>query len=1410
MTDPELMRNPVEILAEEFLERYRRGDRPTVTEYVDGHPELSEEIREVFPALLAMEEVGPHPAALGSPRHNSERGEGFMPERLGDFRIKGEIGRGGMGVVYEAVQESLGRQVALKVLPLGALADPVALKRFQREARSVAALHHSNIVPVFGIGEHAGHHYYAMQLIRGQTLEAVLGGVRRLRDCAGPLPATTVSMAERAATEIAGRLVEGRFTNSTSHDAGVSPNEQTTERVPTGGSTNHAVDRAGDQSGPAITRVSIAERGESQYHRRIAKIGLQVAEALGYAHDQGVLHRDIKPSNLLMDEEGTVWVLDFGLAKAEAVGEESASRDIVGTLRYMAPERFDGRSDRRSDVYGLGITLYELLTLQPAFDAAQQAALIHQVLHGALRSPRHIDRRIPRDLETIVMKAMAKEPSARYVSAHALGDDLRRFLENRTILARRSTSLERTGRWCRRNPAIAALLTSVVALLAFIAAYYSVSATRYRHQFERAHTAEIDGREKLFISYVAQARASRFSRRPGQRFAALRALTEAAKIHRTPELRDEAIASMSLSDLDEVHRSSVVVDGIRMAYDPSLERYALLRSDGVVSVHRVADDTEVRRFPSPGPVGESFVLHFSSDGRHLAVNYTLRSSQPLKVWRLDRDLPVFVLDSPRADSEAKFSPDGLRIAIAHTGGLVVFHDLASGHADVRWDLGAGLRDFAFSPDGRHVAVSFAVDFSRIKICAVPSGKVVREITLHAPCKVAWDPNGTTLAAACEDARIYLYDALTGRQTGVLADHSAVGILVAFQPNGSLMASNGWDGKMRIWSPRLAEVLVTLPAGGTVSFRRDGMRFATQTEDGHPVLFQVADGREYRSLAQSPVRRRDRTMCSSLHSNQRLLAVGMTNGVGFWDIERDVCIGSLPIGQTTSVRFAPSGDLVTMSRTGLARWPVREGPVDSNTIRVGPPELLTTHSGLNIDQSRDGRLLAVCQDHAAPFVLDLNHPGSPIRFGPQVDVRYIAMSPDGRWVATGSHHGRDGIKIWSLPDGRLHKQFSNTGYFANPLFSPDGRWLTTSVKDEVCLWTVGEWREGPHFEGGGLSFSPDGRLLATAQRTGSVRLVEVDTGRLVASLDDPQQSRARQATFTADGSRLILTSGDSPVTHVWDLRTIRHELVALGLDWYWPSPPSPEVATPAPGALKVVTDLGGQDFSWGVFTSQELDRLNEALEIDPDDLYAIVRRGRIYIDMGRHDQAIADYTRALTIRPGDPRIRAGRGEAYLSQKQYAPGFADCEASLADLPEQASVQNHLAWAYLMAPPRLRDPANALKHARTAVRLAPAIGTYRNTLGVALYRSGQYREAVVELETSLAGSSPQDSPWDLFFLAMCRMQLGDSGRAKVDFDRACRLAAQGHVTAGNAEELREIRRETEDVLRDDSIKPVVPRSE
>ncbi len=621
-----------------------------------------------------------------------------------------------------------------------------------------------------------------------------------------------------------------------------------------------------------------------------------------------------------------------------------------------------------------------------------------------------------------------------------------------------------------------------------------------------------------------------------------------------------------------------------MTFDPSLERYARLDWDGVVSVRRVDDDSEVRRVPAPtsGPVGESFILDFSPDGRHLAVGYNLGSTSVLRVWRLDRDLPVLAVDGPSAVYITRFTPDGRRIAIGHVEGPVVFHEMTTGKADASWDVGPGAWDLAFSPDGRKLAVSLAGEPAKIQIRAVPSGEVIREIPLQAACKLAWGPDGATLAAACADSRICVYDAEKGRQTGVLALHTSLGLFATFQPGGSLLASNGWDGKLRIWRPQTAELLLALPALGPLNFRRDGLRFAARTALSQPVVFQVADGREYRSLVQSPATSHDFATCSSVHPNGRLLAVAMTNGVGFWDIDRDASVGWLPIGLTESLLFEPSGDLLTGGRTGLARWPVRESRGGLNSLQVGPPDFVSASAAGAIVQSRDGRLLGLCQS-SGPIVADRDHPKSPVRLGPQADVRSIAISPDGRWVATGSHNSKDGVKVWSLSDGRFVKQFPNEVMGATPLFSPDGRWLATNLGHELHLRTVGEWRNGCRLEGWALAFSPDGRLLATAQPGGSVQLVEAETGRLVASLEDPRQSRSRHATFTADSSRLILASEDGRAAHVWDLRAIRHQLLAISLDWDWPPLPEPVAATPAAGPFKVATDLGGHDFSWALPT-----------------------------------------------------------------------------------------------------------------------------------------------------------------------------------------------------------------------------------
>jgi serine/threonine protein kinase/Flp pilus assembly protein TadD len=457
-------RHPIDALAEEFVARYRKGERPALTEYVSRHPELADEIRELFPALVMMEEVRPGSADPGGAAAAAAPG-GRKPERIGDYRILREVGRGGMGVVYEAEQESLGRHVALKVLPAQALLDPRHVQRFEREAKAAARLHHTNIVPVFGVGEDAGLRYYVMQFIQGLGLDQVLEELRRLRR--GQSGAGEPRQPDRAgaavsvsAAWVAEALLTGRFSRNPGPPppAPAAPPPAPLAVAPKAADSSTAI--------PLPGRAATLSGSGRGYWQSVARVGVQVAEALAHAHGQGILHRDIKPSNLLLDTHGTVWVTDFGLAKAADSDDLTHTGDVVGTLRYLAPERLQGQSDPRGDLYGLGVTLYELLTLRPAFEEADRARLVGRVLHEEPPRPRRLNPEVPRDLETVILKAIAKEPARRYATAAEMAEDLRRFLADRPVRARRASALERLWRWCRRNPVVAGLLAALVLVCA--------------------------------------------------------------------------------------------------------------------------------------------------------------------------------------------------------------------------------------------------------------------------------------------------------------------------------------------------------------------------------------------------------------------------------------------------------------------------------------------------------------------------------------------------------------------------------------------------------------------------------------------------------------------------------------------------------------------------------------------------------------------------------------------------------------------------------------------------------------------------------------------------------------------------------------------------------------------------------
>jgi serine/threonine protein kinase/Tfp pilus assembly protein PilF len=416
-------------VADQFTDRINKGESPDVEDYVRRYPEIAAVLRQVLPALQVM---GPCSDAV-EPSRTQAAGEVQLSGCLGDFRIVREVGRGGMGVVYEAEQLSLRRRVALKVLPFAATLNARHLRRFHNEAQAAACLHHSNIVPVFSVGCERGVHFYAMQFIDGQPLSDVIR-----------------QMAQRPSE----------------------PEERTTPYQPTQGDT--AVASPTLRTSPDATSLTAERKRGREYFRKVAELGVQAAAALDHAHQLGVVHRDVKPGNLLLDARGNLWVADFGLAlvqHGEAVLTQTG--DPVGTLRYMSPEQAMGRRvviDHRTDIYSLGVTLYELLVLQPAFPSNDRRELLGQVAFKEPLRPRQLDRAVPLELETIVLKAMEKRPQDRYATAQELADDLRHWLADRPIRARRPSPAARLGRWGRRHkPLVAGVLGALMVGLAVLA-----------------------------------------------------------------------------------------------------------------------------------------------------------------------------------------------------------------------------------------------------------------------------------------------------------------------------------------------------------------------------------------------------------------------------------------------------------------------------------------------------------------------------------------------------------------------------------------------------------------------------------------------------------------------------------------------------------------------------------------------------------------------------------------------------------------------------------------------------------------------------------------------------------------------------------------------------------------------------
>jgi WD40 repeat protein len=1133
-----------EVVVEQFLREREAGSDPDRQRYLESFPQFAPLLRDFFAGQDLFDRLAPDlaPQARVTP---STAGLALLPppgERVGDFELLEELGRGGMGVVYRARQQMPQREVALKLLRADRLEvlpqDEHArwLERFRREAQLVAAMdRHPHLITLFEVGEHNGQPFFTMELVRGGSL--------------------------------AHRLRQPR-----------------------------------------------------QSQRELVAMLVKVARAVDHAHRRGVLHRDLKPGNILLDENGEPRVGDFGLARRLDQSASQAPSGVAGTVPYMAPEQARGdcgATTTAADVYSLGAILYELLTGRPPFVGSNDLETLLMILEREAQPPSRHASGIGRDLETICLKCLRKEPQARYASAAALADDLDNWLAGRPVLARPVTTAERGWRWCRRNPVVAALSAALLLLLTVTAVAGVLLSLRLNTALEQAQDAVREGQRKLFDSRVAQARAQRLSGRVGQRFAALESIRHAAALAREldmpestfDELRDLAIAALTRPDVRLVTEWDEPTKlGPRGAvFDTRGEQYARLDRQGKLTVRRLSDHVEIARLLDLG--SNFFISHFDEDGRGLVLVDIGRKSRMR--WRFDTSTAVPIENLPdiwcAEDRWRLQTADGkLLVAVNRKTGLLAVHEPMSGKH---------LRDIPFGKFGRGAGVTPAFlvwDMHpwrhELAICMGPYNDSERhivhildldrgtatELVADPPQRVAsasgvsWHPDGRTLAVGYTN-RVLLWDVPTRTAVHDISEHKGGDLGVRVNRSGQLLATHsGWASGLKFWHPHTRKLLLSMPSAqfnlGNALALPNGRIITQHFVDGRVQLWVAEPSPILRLLVRNPVRGPlNEYRRGAVHKGGRLLAVGTSQGVSLFDLASGLDVGHLDLGFNQIAQFDPAtGDLLTFGKPGLIRWPVHVEKGNPIGVKIGPPKrLLATRAADNEFRiSKDGRTIAVAE-FSRVLVLHADRPDKPVILAPTVDVRQeISISPDGQWVATGSHGGGD-VLVWDARTGQLVKRQRVIKGACDVLFTPDGKRLLAGTEELSRFWSVGDWNEQePAFKKLGPpysmpSFSPDGQLLVWESGEGALRLLDTKTGRQLARLESPDEGRGRYTTFSPEGRFLIVGNLDFQILHVWDLHELRRQLQALDLDW---NPrPDPPLGPGAGGALlprlEVEVDIG---------------------------------------------------------------------------------------------------------------------------------------------------------------------------------------------------------------------------------------------
>jgi WD40 repeat protein/serine/threonine protein kinase len=1105
---PSLNVELLENLIEELTNKLQAGEAVESEVYAGQYPELADQIRDLLPALRVLANASQH---AGTPANGTLPGSPTLEAGiLGDFRILREVGRGGMGVVYEAEQISLGRRVALKVLPFAATMDPRHLQRFQNEARAAASLEHPHIVPVYGVGSERGVHFYAMKFIDGQTLAALIHQQRA--------PETSEPRTERS----------GVSGSATAADKPLTPLRSV----------------RGSDSTAAVACTERAPRDVAAF-RQIAEWGIQAAEALEYAHSLGIVHRDIKPGNLMIDGRGKLWIADFGLARTGMDAGLTMTGDVLGTLRYMSPEQAaaqHGILDHRTDIYSLGATLYELLTLQAAFPSNDRQELLRQVMNEEPLPLRQVNRVVPAELDTIVLKAMAKDANERFATSRELTDDLHRWIVGKPVHARPVRQIDRVWRWCRRNKGMAGLTAAVLFLM--LATIGSLLSGVLLLSLEKEETlkqkAEADIQRDLAVEREVLLRRQLY---PSDMNLAFHCW-ERLHIDWVRKLLDRHVPNEGEDDqrgfewhlIDQMVKDSTnplftLSHGSKvygLAFSPDGKTMASVGEGSVIRIWDLESGKERAHWTGHDHDIDVGTVVFSPDGKTLATGSDDRT---IKLW----DIPTLELRGTLRGhlgcvDRLIFSPDSRFLVSA---GKDLYVRIWHVREMREWDslpLKNWISDIALTPDGSSLAIA---DHSSILLFwdhpfAETSPNQVKPLTRSITCEssidclafnhrgdtlalgnswgspimllntssgnwrplsvagwsgeIAFSPDDCYLAILTEPALMQLWNLPSQSYSALFKERGAGNIDgVSFSPDGKLLATGSWNGKIYLWDLHKTHSHASLPVLSNpcheILFCQAGSAIVAVSKDG-TVRVLEGDKTVWRASYQLP--KGDWKALSCTRNQDTWAFIDREGRLYVWEPKQNQPprLLSIPENASGSLAFSPDGRYLVYGgfSGGILKYDLVKGSVSLTNQNIKLQSLVGC-----LRFSADGSSLAVYREHGECSVLAF--PSGEVRFdiGPLLRMQN-QFSPDGSLVVF-----RIGDHLCTIRE------------------AANGNVVSTLASDRSFL--------------DGFAFAPDNRTLISTSEGGTLQVWNVATGQELFKLHVDRDVTLQHVAFSSDGKKL---------------------------------------------------------------------------------------------------------------------------------------------------------------------------------------------------------------------------------------------------------------------------------------------------